>query len=410
MKNILIISASIIVIIVAALAVLSYLGSTPLTRSGVTDSIHKLLNKEVNKKKTLSQALVYIKSSSKGYEEYFAVGEGLTDSMGNRSVLDPSAPFHVASVGKSFTATLTGVLIDESKLSLNTLITDHLDDDLLDDIFVYEGTDYRDQVTVGQLLNHTSGAADYFEDETEGSPTLAELILKEPDRMWTPQDLVRFTGDYQEAVGKPGETYHYSDTGYILLGLIIEDVSGQAFDQMLHQRIFQPLSMDNSYLMFYSEPASISTEGSNDGGQQSHIIADIWFNGENIKDYQSLSIDWSGGGVISTLDDLAVFITALYNHEIISEETLNKLNTFDHKFMRGIHYGYGFMEYHFGEYFPTLNSLPKLKGHMGVLGTQMLYDKATDTVYIASFGSTDYSAGSVQTMIKVLSTLERLRK
>jgi hypothetical protein len=66
------------------------------------------------------------------------------------------------------------------------------------------------------------------------------------------------------------------------------------------------------------------------------------------------------------------------------------------------------MEFRFGEYFPTLKALPVVRGHMGVLGTQMLYDRNTDTVYISSFGSTDYTAGSVRTMIKILSYAERI--
>ena len=83
---------------------------------------------------------------------------------------------------------------------------------------------------------------------------------------------------------------------------------------------------------------------------------------------------------------------------------------FNYKFTTGIYYGLGFMEYHFTDYFPTLSFLPNLKGHMGVLGTQMLYDKETETVYISSFGSTDYTAESVKTMIKVLSYVYRIKK
>jgi hypothetical protein len=68
----------------------------------------------------------------------------------------------------------------------------------------------------------------------------------------------------------------------------------------------------------------------------------------------------------------------------------------------------GFTEYHFGEFFPTLKSLPHFTGHMGILGTQMFYSKSTDTVYISSFGSDDFAAGSVRTLIKVLSILKRI--
>jgi len=74
-----------------------------------------------------------------------------------------------------------------------------------------------------------------------------------------------------------------------------------------------------------------------------------------------------------------------------------------------MYYGHGFIEYHFGEFFPTLKSMPRFTGHMGILGTQMFYSKSTDTVYISSFGSADFAAGSVRTLIQVLSSLQRIK-
>ena len=97
------------------------------------------------------------------------------------------------------------------------------------------------------------------------------------------------------------------------------------------------------------------------------------------------------------------------NNEVISKNTLNSLYQFDNKFMKGIHYGNGFMPYHFGEFFPTMNNMPHYIGHMGVLGTQMFYDKESDAKYISSFGSTYYSAGSVRIMIKILGIVMRIK-
>lgn len=154
--------------------------------------------------------------------------------------------------------------------------------------------------------------------------------------------------------------------------------------------------MDDTYLLFYSKPKNKQRQ-----------IADVWLDGVNVAGFQSLSVDWAGGGLISTLDDLAVFVRSLNQGKIISHDTLDSLYQFDHKYRRGIHYGNGFMAYHFKEFFPTLASLPVMIGHMGILGTQMFYDKESDTVFVASFGSSDYSAGSVRTMIKCLHYLQR---
>lgn len=381
----------IVIILLVALVIMMWFGSRPMSKQAANQSIQNLLEKEVAKKKTVSSGLIYISMPSLNYEETFSAGEE------NGQGVDGDQPFHVASVGKAFTATLIATLIEDGKLELTDKVSGLLEASILDGLFVYEGKDYSDEVTVKQLLNHTSGIADYFEDDAEGMMKMTELVIEDPDRFFTPMDLVNYSRDYQKAVAKPGETYHYSDTGFILLGLIIESVTKQSFDDVLHERIFTPLEMNDTYLMFYSEPVNGYRE-----------IADVWLLGQEISGNKSLSVDWAGGGVISTLADLAIFARALNNGEIVSDATLQEFYQFDYKFMTGLHYGNGFMEYHFGDYFPTLKSLPKYRGHMGILGTHMLYDIETDSVYISSFGSTDYSAGSVQTMIKILSTIERI--
>jgi len=380
-----------IVIVLLAAAAFIVVNTKPLTSKSALDAINKLISQQIGKK-NVTQAIVLVDSPQKGISQVF------TSGMADGAAIDENQPFHVASVGKAFTAALIGTLIDEGKVALEDKITLYLDEATLENLFVFEGTDYQDYVTVGQLLNHTSGVADYFDDDTINSMPLQQLVLSYPQKLWQPDELVGFTRNYQSAVSAPGETYHYSDTGYILLGLIIESITGNSFDHELHERIFNPLKMHDSYLMFYSAPLN-----------GTRPIADVWLNGVNIKDYNSLSIDWAGGGIISTAGDLAVFVRSLNNYEIISKETLDEMYQFDYKFMTGIHYGYGFMEYNFGEFFPTLSSLPDYTGHMGILGTQMFYEKSSDTVYISSFGSTDFSAGSVQVMIKILSIIERIQ-
>ena len=392
MKKVLIIVISIILAIVIVFGGLMFLSSRPITKSQAIVAIEDIAKSKIGKKH-ITQSIVYINSGKYGIDEHFAFGEL------NGVAIEADQPFHVASVGKAFTATLIGLLIDQGKISLDDKISAYLDAETLDRLFVYENTDYSDQVTIGQLLNHTSGVADYFDDKAIDSKSITELVVANPETFWTPNDLLDFSRHYQMAVGIPGEKYHYSDTGYILLGLIIENVSGMAFHEMLHQMIFEPLKMDDSYLMFYSEPKN-----------EKRPIADIWLGGTNVKDYQSLSIDWAGGGIISTADDLATFVRSLNNDEIVSESTLSRMYQFDdYKFMTGIHYGYGFMEYHFEEFMPTLSSLPNFTGHMGILGTQMFYDKTTDTVYISSCGSTDAPSTSVQDMIKIISMLQRIK-
>ncbi len=390
MKKMIIILAIAVVVIIITVVVLGVISSRPIPKDKLEGLIQKQLDKAV-KSKNVTNAIILVDSKEYDINKIYTAG-----NIDGKAISE-NQPFHVASAGKAFTATLIGCAIEEGKLSLQSNVEEFLDEALLENLFIINGDDYSHDVTIEMLLSHTSGVADYFDDEVEGERGMHELIVDEPGRLWEPNDLLDYSRNYQSAVAKPGEKYHYSDTGYILLGLILESAYSKSFDELLHEKIFEPLKMDDSYLMFYSEPEN-----------KLRPIADVWLNGVNIKDYNSLSIDWSGGGIVSTVNDLSTFIRALNDYTIISKDTLDSLYCFDYKFMNGIHYGNGFMEYHFGEFFPLMNSLPKFVGHMGILGTQMFYDKQTDTVYISSFGSTDYSAGSVKTMMTIIGMLQRI--
>jgi D-alanyl-D-alanine carboxypeptidase len=300
-------------------------------------------------------------------------------------------PFHIASIGKVFTAVLLFRLIERGKISLNDLIINYLTTDQCRDLFSFKGVDYSGQVTIRDLVAHTSGAADYFEDPViKGIP-----FLKHRDTLWTPETLLDFTREKQKSVSKPGTGFHYSDTGYILLGKIIEKVTEKPFHENLHFELFVPLEMNDSYLMFYSEPAN----------QPKKAIQKIWVNDIEISTYKSLSCDWAGGGIISTLADLLKFQKALRKGCIISIETLSLMENCSNRFRTGIYYGLGMMEIHFEEFFFLLKGLPRVTGHIGILATHLFYDKKTDTHIVMNFGSNSQMTTSFKVLIDIMNTI-----
>jgi len=167
---------------------------------------------------------------------------------------DINQPFHMASIGKLFTALLIMRLVERGRVRLDQAVCDLLDATTVQQLFVYKGVDYADRVTVAQLLGHTSGVADYFEGRTWGAPPVVRQMVSDPDHFWTPAELLTFTRTYQRAQAAPGATFHYSDTGYILLGLIVEKGMGMPFEECLRQEIFAPLGMHKSYLMHRGSP------------------------------------------------------------------------------------------------------------------------------------------------------------
>jgi D-alanyl-D-alanine carboxypeptidase len=324
-----------------------------------------------------------------------------SDALGIHTLIraDPEGPdaYHIASVGKIFTAVLIGRQIDAGRIGFDSRVSPFFEPGFLDGLFVRKGRDYQGEVTVGQLLAHTSGAADYFEDPAKGGRTVSELIVEEPDRIWTPLDLVDFTRREQEAVGMPGETFHYSDTGYIILGLLAEELSGMPFDELLAREILGPLGMERTWMPFRSHPAG-------GGGEK---IRRAWLHKTEVSTFPSITADWAGGGIVSTEEDLLRFQQALWSGRLLSGKTLSEMQEFDGVFRRGIHYGKGLMQYRFGEFFFLLKDYPPMIGHMGILGTQLFYDPENDIHLIVNFGSDDATGDSVRLIIRVMGILLR---
>ena len=307
-------------------------------------------------------------------------------------------PYHVASIGKVFTATLVQILAERGLLGVKDLIAHHLTPKTLEKLFLLQGIDYSEQVTIEQLLGHTSGVADYFEGGTSNGKSFMDEVISNPQYHWTPGKLLDFTRENQPAVGIPGTVFNYSDTGYILLGLLIEKVTGKSFAENLVNEFFLPLEMNDSYLMFYSEPSNIPKKD----------IEKIWFNNVEVSGFESLSCDWSGGGIVSTTTDLLKFIQALRDGRLIQGSTLATMDVCTHKFQPGIYYGLGMMEIRFKEFFFLLGKLPKIKGHIGILSTHLFYDPSSETHIIMNFGSNTFMVGSFKALIEIENTIQRI--
>jgi D-alanyl-D-alanine carboxypeptidase len=307
-----------------------------------------------------------------------------------------SRPYHLASIGKVFTATLAFQLIERGKSSAEEKVSKLLPPEQLDRLFVFEGVDYQDQITVKHLIGHMSGVADYFDDPVTSGLHFSKEVIDNPKTRWTPTMLLDFSRLKQKAVGKPGAVYHYSDTGYVLLGLVIEAITGKPFHKSMEDEFFVPLGMNDTYLMFYGEPVH----------QPQKPLEKLWLNGTEVSTFTSVSCDWAGGGIVSTLTDLLKFQQALRQGKLIKPSTLKEMTKCPNKFQPGIYYGLGMMEIHFEDFFFLLKGFPRVTGHIGVLATHMFYDEQTQTHIIMNFGNTAHMTASFKALIEILKNLK----
>ena len=333
---------------------------------------------------------------------------------------DRSGRFHVASIGKAFTAVLVMQLVEAGAFAVDTPVSALLPGDELDGLFDTKGTtDAAGQATVHHLLAHTAGVADYFEGRVTSGRPMRELVIAEPDRYWTPADLVDFTRSRQRPIGRPGERFAYSNTGYILLGRLLEHATGRAFHELLHERIFTPLGMRDSALLFHSRPANdevgaatsttATTTPTTTTAPTANELRMLPFRlgHDEVSTFRSVSCDWAGGGVVSTPDDLVAFGSALHRGRLISPEHLAYLAEPRNRFRAGIRYGAGLMQVRFDGFSPFLRGLPRPVGHIGVLATHLFHDPVHDADIVLNFASSREMTRSFRTLIRIEQELQR---
>ncbi|MFC7679988.1 serine hydrolase domain-containing protein [Paenibacillus sp. GCM10028914] len=347
-----------------------------MEKKEVRKEIELKLNRSVASDPKLHNVYLLVHSDKLGIHWPIAAGE--TDGF----PANPIQPFHTASIGKTFTSVIIATLVEEGLVKFDDPIANYLPEDILKDLHLFKGKDYTYDIQIKHLLNNTSGIADYFEDKPKHGRTFMEEILENPSRYWTPQETIQWTKEHLKPCFSPGKRIHYTDTGYNLLGLIIESITSKPYHEVLHDYIFTPLNMNHSFLSQYS----ISAIQNNDP------IANLYIDDLkiNVDQYRSFSSFYAGGQTVSTLEDLLIFMKALVNNQIIQKETLDIMQQWN-KMWIGLDYGYGLMRLRF---------LPFTRkyigwGHLGASGSSMLYFPDMDVYIVGSFNQTAYQTKSM---------------
>jgi len=297
--------------------------------------------------------------------------------------------FHSASVGKLFCSTLILMAVEEGHVRLNSKINQILDASLLENLFVYKGKDYQDQVEIIHLLNHTSGVNDYYEGKTINHPSFFKQLMKNKGHIYTPYELLDFTRSYQKAVGYPTKKFLYSDTGYLLLGLILEEVYQKSYSKILREKIIEPLELKDTALAFYDEHFD----------QES--LAPIIFQGVDMHLEKALSCDYSGGGLQTSAKDLGIFLKGLFTHQLIQPASLKKMMDVKHSFHGIMRYGLGMIEIKFHRLVPWMRHYPSLYGGLGSLSVHAFYDPKHHDVYVINLGTPKKMRLSFQILVKM---------
>lgn len=273
-------------------------------------------------------------------------------------------PLRIASNTKTFTAATALRLWEQGRLDIESPIRPLLTP-ALDLILRERGYDTA-RITVRQLLNHTSGLYDHGSD-----PRFIQTLFAAPDRRWSREDLVRLSMEYAGPQGLPGEKFLYSDTGYILLGDIIERITGSTIAAAVREQ----LHLDRLGLTAtWWEEMEAPPPGAAPRARQ--------FLGERDATDIHASMDlYGGGGLVMSTRDVARFMAALFEGRIFDRpDTLNTMiRPAEHP--GGDHYRLGLMARRDGE--------AETYWHSGFWGTVAYYAPAQGTAVAAATTNQD---------------------
>ena len=286
----------------------------------------------------------------------------------------PTSPFRIASITKTFTAAVVTQLAAEGRLGLDDPMAAHLPadhQDLVDRIHVLDGVSSGASITIRQLLTHASGLFDYAM-----SDGFFEQIILDPGHVWTPRQMLEGSIVWGRPHFLPGQGYGYaySDTGYVLLGVIIEHLDARPLHESYRTRILDPLGLGNTYLEGFE---------AHRGSPMTHP-----YQGEFDAAPIHGSADWAGGGLVSDTRDLAAFAAALAAGRVVARPWLDEMMHWQFRTLDPERHSPGFRGYGFGLEAREQDGFV-LRGHRGHWGAWMHVDPVSGMTITGTINQAD---------------------
>lgn len=225
--------------------------------------------------------------------------------------MTPKNVFEVGSITKQFTSVGILMLLEEGKLSLEDDITK----------FISDYPTHGKKITVHHLLTHTSGIKSYTSMRGFGKVMTLDK---------SPLEFIDFFKN-EPMDFEPGEKYKYNNSGYFILGYIIEKVSGMSYQKFIKERIFDKIDMNSSFYGSYTKLIKNRASGYSKRGED-------FSNAQ----YISLTLPYAAGSIMSNIDDMLKWQTAITTDVFVKEATIDKAFT-NYTLNNGskINYGYG---------------------------------------------------------------------
>jgi D-alanyl-D-alanine carboxypeptidase len=294
-------------------------------------------------------------------------------NLETKTAVDPDDRFRIGSLAKPYVATVVMQLAEEGKLGLGDTV------ERWQPGAVPNGAD----ITLRQLLNHTSGIADYAEVSQEVN---APYLKGDLGHVWTPRQLVKIAVDAGPLFA-PGTDVHYSNTNFTLLGLIVEKAGDNSLEHELKTRIFEPLKLTST---------SFATDGRMTAPYAHGYLVG---NGKPLDVTELYPYYWGAGNLVADADDVAVFYKALLGGKLVSGASLAEMKKLVMQTpQRGQGLGLVSGENRCGKYFGHDGSVP------GYFSDALVMDSGREVVFLVNSVSIEDTVANPQAQ-KVLGEL-----
>jgi D-alanyl-D-alanine carboxypeptidase len=382
-------------LIIAAGLFTAPLGCSTRPSDNLNQEMEDLVSGFVGKDKSVRNCVL---SVMKGDGSFTWSGAAGIAGQKGRVPMTKDTPVYIASITKLYTATVIMGLYEKGALSLDDPMSKYLPGELIRGVHVFKGKDYSREITIKQLLSHTSGIADYYDEKPKGGKSLFEMFVEKPERAWSVDETIERVRTDLKPNFPPGAGASYSDTNFQLLGKVIEAITGKPLHTVYEDFIFRPLGLRHTWLVGRSEPQI-----------DPHAApADVFYGDMNITKTRSNGAYWADGGIVSTAEEMIIFLKALNEGRIVRRDTLRSMHHW-HKLQFPLQYGYGTMYFKLPRFMNMLFKMPPLWGHSGSTGSFLYYSEDLDLYMAGSIDQVESKSKPFRLMLRVMKAIQSKR-
>lgn len=322
-------------------------------------------------------------------------GASFCVETGDRSVafsgaagnLETESQYFIASTTKLYISAIILNLASQKAFQLDDPAANYLDKPILEGLLVINGVDYSGQITIRQLLAHTSGLPDYFQQKKASGKSFLEELTTGIDQGWSFEQVIAETKRMKPAF-RPGEKGKalYSDTNYQILGRLIETVSAKPIPIALQEFIFAPLGLQKTYL--YTDI-------------QDTRPAPLYYQKNRLHVPRAMASFGPDGGIVSTSAELMTFLKAFFGGRFFPAENFSWMKQWNRIFFP-LESGVGLTRFKLPRLFSPFKAIPEFIGHSGLSGAVAFFAPEKDLYLTGTVNQVDNPSRSFRLMIELL--------